>query len=264
MRRRSGLVLGGVLAGLPVLCGLGAPWLAPFDPFSIVGPSLHGPSTTHWLGTDALGRDVWTQVLWGARTSWGVGVSVGLISTAIGVGIGLAAAQLGGWAEAILMRFTDLVLILPRFFLAILVVALFGPGMDRIVVVLAGTSWAGMARIVRAEALSLQEREFVLAARATGSTRWQIAAGELLPNVLPTVLVLAGLLVGRAILIEAGLSFLGLGDPTVVSWGAMAGDANATLRTGWWAAAAPGFAIVLTVLGLNLLSDTLADGGRTP
>lgn len=187
-----------------------------------------------------------------------------MISTAIGVGIGLAAAQLGGWAEAILMRFTDLVLILPRFFLAILVVALFGPGMDRIVAVLAGTSWAGMARIVRAEALSLQEREFVLAARATGSTRWQIAAGELLPNVLPTVLVLAGLLVGRAILIEAGLSFLGLGDPTVVSWGAMAGDANATLRTGWWAAAAPGFAIVLTVLGLNLLSDTLADGGRTP
>lgn len=257
--RRWSMSLGLALAGVPLAAALLAPALAPFDPFLISGPALEGPSTIHWLGTDPLGRDVWSRVLWGARTSWLIGLSVGLVATLIGTAVGMAAAQRGGWTEVLLMRFADLVLILPRFFLAILVVALFGPGVDRIVAVLAATSWAGMARIVRAETLSLREREFVMAAEASGSTGWQVAVGELLPNVLPTVLVLAALLVGRIILIEAGLSFLGLGDPAVISWGAMAGEANATLRIAWWPAAAPGLAIVSTVLGLNLLSDGVSD-----
>lgn len=261
--QRPALFWGSILAGIPFLAAWVGPWIAPFDPFAIVGPSLTSSSGVHWLGTDALGRDVWSGLLWGARTSWLIGGSVGLLATALGVSIGMASAALGGWTEGLLMRTADLALALPRFFLAILVVALFGPGLDRIVAVLVLTSWAGTARIVRAEALSLNEREFAVAARAAGASRWQVATGEVLPNLLPTVLVLGGLLVGRAILIEAGLSFLGLGDPSLLSWGTMAGEANATLRSAWWLAAAPGVAIMITVVGLNLLSDTLTQGPAT-
>jgi peptide/nickel transport system permease protein len=262
MRARRGLALAAVLAGLPLLGAIIAPWVAPFDPFSITGPSFAVPSAPHWLGTDALGRDVWSRVLWGARTSWLVGATVGLITTPIAIMVGITAARSGGWKESVLMGLTDMVLVLPRFFLVILVVALLGPGLDRIVVVLAATSWAGMARIVRAETISIQERDFVRFAEASGATHWQVAVGEIMPNVLPTVLVLVGLLVGRVILVEASLSFLGLGDPTVTSWGAMAGEANATLRVAWWPAAAPGLAIVSTVLGLNLLGDAVAGETR--
>lgn len=260
MTKRPLVLAAATLLAVPLLGALVAPWVAPHDPFRIVGPALSSPSGAHWLGTDALGRDILSRLMWGGRVSWAVGVLVGVVAGALGLLVGLWAALSAGWMDALLMRGTDAVLTLPRFFLAIVVIALFGPGVDRIVWVLALTSWAGLARVVRSEAISLREREFVTAARLLGANRWQIAVGELLPNVAPTLLVLTGLLVGRTVLMEAGLSFVGLGDPMHVSWGTMAGEAHGTLRIAWWGAAAPGMIILATVLGINLLVDAL--GGR--
>ena len=254
----SGRALAGaVLAGGTLLLGILAPWVAPHDPNLVAGPSLAPPSLRHWMGTDALGRDLWSGVVWGARTSWSVGLTTAFLAALIGTSVGLLSGFRGGRTDDLLMRGTEFFQTLPRFFLAILVIALFGTGLDRIVVVLAVTSWTGLARVVRSEVLSLREHDFVRAARAAGATPIQIAGGELLPNVLPVVIVLTGLVVGNIMLVEASLSFLGLGDPAVVSWGALAGQGQAFLRSAWWLATFPGAAIAVSVLGLNLLGDTL-------
>ena len=252
-RTRAGVVL----AGVTLLLGIGAPWIAPYDPHLIVGPSLEAPSATHWMGTDALGRDLWSGVVWGARTSWMVGLATALLTALLGAPVGIAAGLGGGRTDDLLMRGTEFFQTLPRFFLAILVIALFGAGADRIVLVLALTSWTGTARVVRSEVLSLREHDFVRAARASGASGMQIAAGEILPNVLPLVTVLFGLAVGRVMLVEASLSFLGLGDPSLLSWGALAGQGQAFLRSAWWLATFPGAAIAVSVLGLNLVGDGL-------
>lgn len=255
---RSGAV-GGAITLLLVAVGLLAPVIAPFDPFAVDGPSLSPPTATHPFGTDALGRDLFSGVVHGARTSLLVAACVAALVVLIGTSVGLVSGYAGGWVDDVLMRVTELFQVLPRFFLALVVIAFFGPGLDRLVLLLGLTSWPLLARVVRAETFALRHREFVDAARVHGASRTRILVREILPNALPPGIALLGLLVAQVILIEASLSFLGLGDPNVTSWGALAAEAQAFLRVAWWLSLFPGLAILLAVLGLNLLGDAVTD-----
>lgn len=263
LRRPAGVV-GLVLAALLVGVGVLAPVLAPADPLAVVGPSLAPPGGAHPLGTDALGRDLLSGLIHGARASLLVAAGVGAIVLVIGGAVGTISGYYGGRVDDALMRFTELFQALPRFFLAILAVALFGPGLDLLILVLGLTSWTMLARVVRAEVLSLRRREFVAAARSLGASAPRIMALELLPNALPAAMALLGLIMGHVLLIEASLGFLGLGDPNVVTWGGLAGQAQPYLRIAWWLPLFPGLAILLAVLGLNLLGEALTEalGGR--
>ena len=236
-----------------------APRLAPFDPFALVGPSLAPPSVAHPFGTDALGRDLLSGLLHGARTSTVLALGVGAIVFVIGTSVGLVSGWKGGFIDDLLMRVTEAFQVLPRFFLAAICIAALGPGLDRVVLVLGLTSWPELARVVRSETLGLREREFVLAARALGASTGRILSKELLPNVMPAALVVVGITLGRALLIDAGLGFLGLGDPNRMSWGYLAGQAQPFLRSAWWLALFPGLAVSIFVLGLNLLADAAND-----
>ena len=252
---RAGVLLtGGLLAAALVAARIGAP-----DPFASVGPPLSAPTLSHPMGTDDLGRDLLSGVAHGTRTSLVLAVIVSVLTGIIGVMVGALAAWEGGALDDLLMRVTEFVQVVPRFFLAVIVIALFGPGLERLALLLAVTSWPWIARVVRAEALSLKRREFVEAARALGAGGARILLREVLPNLLPPVLVVISLNAAGVILIEAGLSFLGLGDPDVVSLGYLANNAQRFLRVAWWMAAFPGAAIAAAVLGLNLLGDGLND-----
>ena len=257
-RRRGGgpgLVLTLALVAVAVLAGV----IAPVDPFATVGPPLSPPSGAHALGTDDLGRDVLAGVVHGARTSLTVVLGVTVLASAIGVTLGAVAGYRGGHTDDVLMRVTELVQVVPRFFLAVLVIALFGSGLDRLVLVLGLTSWPPIARVVRAETLSLARREFVEAARALGAPGWTVLARQILPNALPAALVVISLNAGTVVLMEAGVAFIGLGDPGVMSWGYLASNAQRFLRVAWWLALFPGLAMALATLGLNLLGDELND-----
>jgi peptide/nickel transport system permease protein len=252
---RAGVLLtGGLLAAALVAAHVGPP-----DPFASVGPTLSAPTLSHPMGTDDLGRDLLSGVAHGTRTSLVLAVIVSMLTGIIGVMVGALAAWEGGALDDVLMRVTEFVQVVPRFFLAVIVIALFGPGLERLALLLAVTSWPWIARVVRAEALSLKRREFVDAARALGAGGPRILLREVLPNLLPPVLVVVSLNAAGVILIEAGLSFLGLGDPDVVSLGYLANNAQRFLRVAWWMAAFPGAAIAAAVLGLNLLGDGLND-----
>ena len=241
-----------------------APFLAPADPMAITGPSLSPPSLDHPMGTDAIGRDLLSGVLLGGRTSLAVACSVVGLALIIGLTLGMLSGYRGGWIDHVLMRVTELFQVLPRFFLAVIAVAVLGPGLDRIILVLALTSWPVLARVVRAEVLSLKQQDFVRAAVACGAASTRIVLRELLPNVLPSVLVMLSLLAGQVLLIEASLGFVGLADPAVLTWGGLAGQAQELLRVAWWLALFPGLAITGAALGLNLLGDALSShlGGR--
>lgn len=250
---RVGIVLTGGLLAVALLAGR----IAPADPFASVGPPLSPPTLAHPMGTDDLGRDLLSGVAHGTRTSLLLALIVSVLTGFIGVMVGALAAWEGGRMDDALMRITEFVQIIPRFFLAVIVIALFGPGLDRLVLLLALTSWPWIARVVRAEVLSLTQREFVEAARSLGAGRSRVLFREVLPNALPPVVVVVSLNAASVILIEAGLSFLGLGDPDVVSLGYLANNAQRFLRVAWWMAAFPGATIALAVLGLNLLGDGL-------
>lgn len=258
LRTPAGAV-GVTITLLLVAVGALAPLLAPTDPFSVEGPALSPPSSSHPLGTDALGRDLLSGVIFGARTSLIVAGSVALIVVVIGTAVGLLSGYAGGWIDDVLMRVTELFQVLPRFFLALVVIAFFGPGLDRLVLLLGVTSWPLFARVVRAEVFALRHREFVEAARVHGASRRRILLREILPNALPPGIALLGLVVAQVILIEASLGFLGLGDPNVTSWGTLASEAQAFLRVAWWLSVFPGVAILVAVLGLNLLGDAVTD-----
>lgn len=238
--------------------------LSPGSPFQPVGPPLEAPSWDFPMGTDDLGRDMLAGIIHGTRTSLLVAVLVGLVALAIGVVVGTVSGYRGGLVDDALMRLTELFQVLPRFFLAIVVIAVFGPGIDRLILVLGLTSWAMLARVVRAEVMSLRQREFVEASIASGASATRIVVREILPNALPAVVVFLGLLVAQVILLEASLGFIGLGDPSNISWGYLAGQAQRFLRVAWWMSFFPGMAIVLAVLGFNLLGDATNDvlGGR--
>lgn len=250
---RVGIAITGGLLVVALLAGR----IAPAGPFTSVGLPLTAPTLAHPMGTDDLGRDVLSGVVYGTRTSILLAILVSLLSGALGIAVGSTAAWQGRRADDALMRFTEFVQIVPRFFLAVIVVAVFGPGLDRLVLLLGLTSWPWIARVARAEVLSLKQQEFVEAARSLGAGQARVLLREVLPNALPPVVVVLSLTAASVILIEAGLSFLGLGDPDVVSLGYLANNAQRFLRVAWWMAAFPGAAIALAVLGLNLLGDGL-------
>lgn len=255
------LAAGLALVGGMSLAALCAPWLAPFDPNAInVDAMLRTPSAAHWLGTDALGRDVFSRIIFGARVSLWVGfVAVG-ISSSIGLLLGLVAGYFGRLTDEIIMRGVDVMLCFPSFFLILAVIAFLEPSLVTIMAVIGLTSWMGVARLVRAETLSLRGRDFVLAAKVAGAGPGRIIFRHILPNALAPVLVSATLGIAGAILVESSLSFLGLGvQPPDASWGNMLLDGKEVLEIAPWLSVFPGLAILFTVLGYNLLGESLRD-----
>jgi peptide/nickel transport system permease protein len=253
----SGLVL---VAGMFVVA-LASPWLAPYDPNMIdLKEVLMPPTPAHLLGTDTLGRDVLSRIIFGARVSLLVGfVAVG-IATVIGVLVGALAGYYGGWLDQVLMRLVDLMLCFPTLFLILAVIAVLGPSIWNIMVVIGLTGWMGVARLVRAEFLSLKEREFVVAARALGASDVRLMLRHLLPNALTPVMVNATLGVAGAILVESALSFLGLGvQPPTPSWGNILTMGKDNIEIAWWLSFFPGLAILVTVMSYNLLGEGIRE-----
>lgn len=248
-------VLGMVCLFIAVAVALLADTLAPGDPLAAAGPALRPPSAGHLMGTDNFGRDILDAVVHGVRTSMLVVVTVVAISSVIGLLVGLVSGYWGGRIDDTLMRITEVFQAIPLFFLALLVVGFFGAGIDHLILLLGLTSWDLLARVVRAETLALREREFVEAARSLGASPLRVLRRHLLPNVLPTAVVVMALVGSRMILIEAALSFIGLGDPNRVSLGYLIFNAQPFLRVAWWMSVFPGLAIVIAVLGINLTGD---------
>jgi peptide/nickel transport system permease protein len=267
-------VLGGVLLGVMLLIALLAPVLSPLDPTlqrDVVATRFLPPGSTdafgafHLLGTDRLGRDVWSRLAYGARVSLAVGTLAVLLSVALGVLVGAATALARGVVGTLLLALTDFALALPRVVLLLLLAALWSPGVVLVVVVLGLTGWMTVARLVHAESRAILGRPFVEAALALGATRGRLLLRHLLPNVATPVIVAAALGVGNAILLEAGLSFLGMGvQPPAPSWGNMIASGRDALINAPWVAIAPGTALVTVVVACTLLGDALQDrlGGR--
>lgn len=262
--RRDHLAMTGLtVLGALYLIALLAPFLAPYDPIAqenIAQTSYLPPSAAHWLGTDQFGRDILSRILYGARISLSIAfIAVG-ISITLGTLLGAIAGYMGGKVDAAIMRFTDMVLAFPRLVLLIIIIALFSPSIALIIIVLGLTQWPSTARVVRGEVLSLRERDYIHAAQALGMSRTRIILRHLIPNVLAPVIVSATLGLGNTIVLEAGLSFLGLGvQPPTPSWGNMVADGRQNLIGAWWVATFPGLAIVFTVLAFNLVGDGLRD-----
>jgi len=255
------MLLGGAIVLIIALLALLAPWIAPYDPNLIqVRDILLPPSWEHWCGTDTLGRDVFSRMLYGARISLAVGfVAVGL-SIAIGVALGAWAGYMRGRVDMIIMRSTDMMLCFPTFFLILAVIAFLEPSIWNIMIVIGLTSWMGVTRLVRAEFLSLRGREFVLAAESLGVSSLRLIWSYLLPNAMGPIMVSAVLGVAGAVLVESGLSFLGLGvQPPNPSWGNILTDGKDNIQLAWWLSLYPGLAILITVLGYNLLGEGLRD-----
>lgn len=252
---RRVLATSGVMVWL--LVAIVAPWLAPFDPFLVVGEGLAAPSWRHPLGTDLIGRDLLSGVLFGARTSATIVLGVAVIVVLIALTVGLVSGYLGGIVDDFLMRVAEVFQVVPRFFLAIVAIAYFGSGVDRLVVILGLTSWSGLARVIRAETLSVRESAFVEAARLIGSGTFRMIFREILPNIAPTAAIYLALLLSRVLLVEASLAFIGLSDPSSISWGYLAGSSQAYLRSAWWIAVFPGLAILIAALSLTSLGDAI-------
>lgn len=257
--RYPALPLGCVLLALIIIAAAFGPALYALDPWSSSSMPFQPPfSTDAPLGTDLLGRDVMAGLLQGARVSLIVGVVAAFGAIAIGGIVGLLAGYFRGKVDTVLTSITEFFQTIPSFILAVLLVSIFNPSLTSIVIAIALVSWPQVARIVRTQSMSLREREFVLAASLSGKPVWKIIAVDLLPHVLPSVLVVASLIVANAILTESALSFLGLGDPNMMSWGYMVGASRSVIRIAWWMSVFPGIAILLTVLSVNLISDGLA------
>ncbi|HIE90447.1 MAG TPA: ABC transporter permease [Methylophilaceae bacterium] len=238
-----------------------APWVAPYNPDVFdVKAILLSPSSLHWMGTDGLGRDVLSRMLYGGRISLFVGLVAVGISTAIGIILGALAGYYRGWVDTVIMRLVDIMLSIPSFFLILAVIAFLTPSIINIMIVIGLTSWMGVTRLVRAEFLSLSSREFVLASRSLGARDMRLIFIHLLPNSLTPIIVSAVLGVAGAVLLESSLSFLGLGvQAPQASWGNILTDGKAYIQFAWWLSLYPGMAILLTVLGYNLLGEGLRD-----
>jgi peptide/nickel transport system permease protein len=260
--KRNRLAVGGMAVILLTFIIAGsASLIAPQDPGKTdVSLKLKSPSLEHYLGTDQLGRDVFSRMLFGSRVSLSVGFVAVSISICIGILVGATAGYYGGWVDSLLMRFVDIMLCFPSFFLILTVVALLGPSLFKVMVVIGITSWMGTSRFVRAEFLSLRERDFVQAAKALGVKDLRIIFLHILPNALAPVFVTATLDVATAILVEAGLSFLGFGvQPPAPSWGNILTEGRTYIFDAWWLTVFPGLAILITVLSFNLLGEGLRD-----
>ena len=258
-RRNGGALVGLCIIALLFVTAILAPVLATHDPSFITRGAFDPPSRAHLLGSDDLGRDLYSNIVYGARITVLVGFLSALVSTLIGTAVGAAAGYFRGAIDDVLMRLTELFLVTPRFFLVLVAVAILGPNVWNVIVVISVLSWPATARLVRGQFLTFREREFVEAARASGAKDRRIILRHILPNALPPVVVAGSLAVGQAILIEAGISFLGLGDPQAQSWGRMLNNAQQFLGRSLWMAFFPGAAIFLSVLGLNLVGDGIND-----
>lgn len=255
---RNRTALGGaVLLVLLVALVLASPLLYPGDPFRLAGSALQPPSGAFPMGTDTLGRDVAAGVARGARTSLLVGIAATTGAILFGVTVGGLSGYYRGPVEIVLMRLTEFFQTIPSFILAILIVAILSPSIGTETFAIAAVSWPAIARLVRGEFLALGGREFVLAASGLGASDARIIFRHLLPNCTAALIPVGSLLIGTSILFEAGLSFLGLGDPNVMSWGLIISAGRAVLRSAWWICTFPGIAILLTVMGVNLAGDGL-------
>ncbi len=261
---RLGLAMGALL----VLVAAVGPTLAPYDPAAPVAPQLAEPmppAAPFYLGTDDLGRDVLSRLLHGARISLLVGVVAMVVTMVIGTAIGLAAGYFGGGVDVVLMRVTDVMLAFPGLLLAVALVAVLRPSVWTIFIVIGLVSWTGVARVIRSEVLSLRERDFVLAARALGARHARILRRHVLVNVVPTIVVIAALSTSGTILLDAGLSFLGIGvPPPTPTWGRMIQEATAYYRVAPWLMLFPGAAVLYAVLTFNFIAYGLAGDGRAP
>jgi len=240
--------------GMILVCAL-VPWLAASDPLRVGGDAFAPPGAAYWFGTDNQGRDIWSGILHGAQVSLAVGFLAAITSSSIGVAVGAAAGFHGGWVDSFLMRVTELFQIMPRFFLALIIISLFGAGIGKVIFVIGVLSWPPTARLIRAEFLTLKHRDFIEAARATGIGDLTLCFRQILPNAMAPAVVAGSLDIAQAILLEASLSFFGLGDPNLISWGTMLYNAQGYLRQGWWLSIFPGAAIFLAVLAFNLVGD---------
>lgn len=254
-------VVGLAVLAVVVAAALAAPLLYPDDPLEMAGRPLQWPGQNPRfpLGTDALGRDVLAGLVHGARVSLAVGMAATLVGLVAGILVGATAGYFGGVVDDILSKLVEIFQTVPGFILLIVLVAIAQPSVPAITLAIGAVSWPPVARLARAQFRTLKEKEFVAAARALGYGHGRIIFREILPNALPPVIVLASVTVATAILMESALSFMGLGDPNVVSWGSMIGTGREMLRTAWYLSAVPGLAIVVTVLALNLIGDGLTD-----
>jgi peptide/nickel transport system permease protein len=236
-----------------------APWIAPFDPFKTNLPDKFlPPNMVHLMGTDQFGRDIYSRVIWGARVSLTIGFGSSGIAAILGVILGSVAGFFGGKVDELIMRILEVFMIIPTFFLVLSIAAIFGSSLWNVVILIGITGWPSTARLMRAEFLSFKERDFVEAATATGASKTHIIFSEILPNAIFPAVVNTSMLCAAAIMIEASLSFLGLGNPNNVSWGWMLNHAMDYLRY-WWGSLFPGLAIIITVVAFNLIGDGLND-----
>lgn len=260
--RRSRLAMAalGLILFLLILA-VAAPWISPYEPDAYdLNQILNAPSPAHWLGTDDLGRDVLSRMIFGSRVSLSVGfVAVGLY-VLIGILLGALAGYYGGWIDILVSRAIEIMMCFPTFFLILAVLAFVGPSIYNIMIVIGVTQWTGIARLVRGEFLKFREREFVLAAKSAGGSDGRVIFKHLLPNAIAPVLVSASFGVAGAILTESALSFLGFGvGPETPSWGAILSQAQSYIDVAWWLTLAPGFAIFLTITAYNLVGEGLRD-----
>ena len=248
-----------VLTGIALVAVLG-PWLYPTDPFEMVWAPFSPPGENGFLlGTDYLGRDLLSMIINGARVSLLIGLAAAVVSIFIGVTVGALAGFYRGWVEEVLMRITEFFQVLPTLLFSMVLVALFGASLPMITFAIGVVSWTAVARITRAEFLRIRELEFVMASRASGVPNGKLMFGVILPNALPPIIVQSALMVGSAILFEAGLSFLGLTDPNVVSWGQIIGSNRQYILDASYTVTLPGLAIFVTVLAISLVGDGLND-----
>jgi peptide/nickel transport system permease protein len=259
--RRRGAMLGLVIVILFVLVAIFAPYIAPYDPVATSWSAVRKPpSAEFWFGTDEIGRDVLSRVIWGARASLLAGLVSVCISMALGVPIGLLAAYVGGWTDGVISRFTDSMLAVPFLILAIALAAFLGPSLTNAMIAIGVSATPIFIRLTRAQVLAVKVEDYVEAARAVGNPHWRIALRHILPNVLPPLIVQSTLAIAAAVIAEASLSFLGLGQqPPAPSWGSMLNTAKNFVDQAPWMAIWPGLSIFLLVLSFNLLGDGLRD-----
>jgi len=259
-RRNRSAVLGLCILVAVIVMAACASFIFPEDPFKLVGKPMSPPGENGFVfGSDTLGRDVASGIAHGARTSLMIGGLATAVAVFIGVLLGGLAGYYGGWIDDILMRVTEMFQTIPSFVFAILIVAIMKPSIQSIVIAIAVVSWPAVARLVRGEFLSLRNREFIQACHSVGMGDVRIMFAEILPNCISPIIVAGSLMVATAILIESGLSFLGLGDPNIISWGFQIGAGRTVLRSAWWVCTFPGVAILLTVLAINLVGEGLND-----
>jgi len=258
-------VIGAIITIILVIVVIMGPWIKPYDPLSqdlslrLTGPTLGSKGTpAHLLGTDQLGRDVLSRIIYAARVTVTIAVISVLVSACVGTMLGIGSGYYGGMADNIIMRIADIQLAFPTILLALTIVAVLGSSVVNLVLVFVITGWVGYVRVIRAQVLVLKELEFVEAARAIGCSSRRVLFRHLLPNVLTEAIILSNIQIGRVILLESALSYLGLGvQPPLPTWGNMLSEARLYIQDAWWAVTFPGLAIIFTVLGTNLLSEGL-------